>query len=94
MAAGLENTALIASWGDAMPTPPMALEMGPTPMRLSPLVARERAGTNPTLARINKDKSRLIAASREDFILIVPYPGRVYFVKKKIAICSKKFNRH
>jgi hypothetical protein len=28
MAAGLENTALMASWGDAMPTPPMALVIG------------------------------------------------------------------
>jgi hypothetical protein len=39
MAAGLEKTALMASWGLAMPTPPMAREMGPTPIRLSPLVA-------------------------------------------------------
>ena len=40
MAAGLEKTALMASWGAAMPTPPMARETGPTPIRLSPLVAR------------------------------------------------------
>jgi hypothetical protein len=29
----------MASRGAAMPTPPMALEFGPTPIRLSPLVA-------------------------------------------------------
>jgi len=40
MAAGLAKTALIASWGAAMPTPPMARAMGPIAMRLSPFVAR------------------------------------------------------
>jgi hypothetical protein len=45
MAAGLEKTALIESCGLATPTPPMALETEPTPMRLSPLVAQTRDGT-------------------------------------------------
>ncbi len=50
MAAGLANTALMASWGAAMPTPPMALDIGPTPIRLSPLVAI--AGIDNRTARI------------------------------------------
>jgi hypothetical protein len=41
MAAGFEKTALMASWGAAIPTPPMDLEIGPMLMRLSPLVAEE-----------------------------------------------------
>jgi hypothetical protein len=45
IAAGFENTALIASWGAAMPTPPIALEIGPIPMRLSPFVAKAKGVT-------------------------------------------------
>jgi hypothetical protein len=40
MAAGLEKTALMASWGAAIPTPPILRDMGPIPIKLSPLVAR------------------------------------------------------
>jgi hypothetical protein len=40
MAAGLAKTALIASCGAAVPTPPMDLAIGPIPMRLSPFVAK------------------------------------------------------
>ena len=57
MAAGLENTALMASWGAAIPTPPIARETGPTPIRLSPLVARAREAqrtTSPTSTLILK----------------------------------------
>jgi hypothetical protein len=38
-AAGLAKIALMASWGDATPAPPMAREAGATPIRVSPLVA-------------------------------------------------------
>jgi hypothetical protein len=40
MAAGFANTALMASCGAAMPTPPMEREIGPMPIRLSPFVAK------------------------------------------------------
>jgi hypothetical protein len=68
MAAGLAKTALMASWGAAMPTPPMALEIGPTPIRLSPLVAIAGAD-NKTV----KNKTRIIL--QNDFI---------FFSSKKI----------
>ena len=40
MAAGLAKTALMASIGWAIPTPPMDLAMGPMAIKLSPLVAK------------------------------------------------------
>ena len=49
MAAGLAKIALMASWGAATPTPPMERDMGPTPMRLDPLVARA-SGTSTRIA--------------------------------------------
>jgi ribosomal protein L11 len=48
MAAGFEKIALIASWGAATPTPPMALDMGPIPIRLSPFVAKAAGETIPS----------------------------------------------
>ncbi len=39
MAAGFENTALMASCGAASPVPPNAREFGPIPIKLTPLVA-------------------------------------------------------
>jgi hypothetical protein len=39
MAAGLAKTALMASCGAAIPTPPMDLAMGPMAIMLSPFVA-------------------------------------------------------
>jgi hypothetical protein len=44
MAAGFEKTALIASWGAAIPTPPMEREIGPILIMLSPFVARAGRG--------------------------------------------------
>ena len=81
MLAGLENTALMASWGAAMPTPPMAREMGPTPMRLSPLVAWERVGaiTRATRARI-KETSRI--AITVYLLYIKPYPRMLFYYLK------------
>jgi hypothetical protein len=40
MAAEFAKTALMASNGWAIPTPPMDLAMGPTPIKLIPLVAK------------------------------------------------------
>jgi hypothetical protein len=68
MAAGLENTALMASRGAAIPTPPMAREMGPTPMMLSPLVARAATGTRRT-----KSTSMMILAK-----IPIGYPPPYY----------------
>ena len=63
MAAGLENTALIASWGAAMPVPPIALEMGPMAIRLVPLVAMA-AGTKVSVqARIAIHKQNFLILS-------------------------------
>src|SRR5512143_2848584 len=78
MAAGLEKTALMASWGEAMPTPPMAREMGPTPIRLSPLVARALIGIIMPTIHSTKIPIPLTMSTSLDF-LISPYPGRVIF---------------
>ena len=56
MAAGLEKTALIASWGAAMPVPPMAREMGPMAIRLVPLVAWAAGASISVQARIAINK--------------------------------------
>jgi len=51
MAAGLANTALIASRGLAIPVPPMAREMGPMAIKLSPLVAQAVGAASITRTR-------------------------------------------
>jgi hypothetical protein len=53
MPAGLEKTALTASWGAAMPTPPIDLEIGPMPINWTPFVAKaagDRVATRATTA--------------------------------------------
>jgi hypothetical protein len=57
MAAGLAKTALIASCGAAIPTPPIDLEIGPIPMRLVPFVAKtgvDNIATKDTIIAILK----------------------------------------
>ena len=62
MAAGLEKTALMASWGAAIPVPPMAREMGPIPIRLSPLVAMAVVASISVQARIAINKMVFLIA--------------------------------
>jgi hypothetical protein len=62
----LEKTALMASWGAAMPTPPIALEIGPIPIKLSPFVA------NP-IVDIKKVKNRIVVILIMFFIFFPPF---------------------
>jgi hypothetical protein len=64
IAAGFEKTALIASWGAAIPTPPIARETGPMLIRLSPLVAEAKP--------VNKSTKR--TAKNGEAYLLIDYP--------------------
>jgi hypothetical protein len=67
MAAGLEKIALMASWGAATPTPPMALEIGPMPIRLSPFVARAAGEIMATRPRMVNTKNKLFLMNLSSF---------------------------
>src|ERR1051325_7677087 len=52
IAAGFSNTAPMASWVAATPTPPIEREVGPMPISWSPLVARTGDAESVVSARV------------------------------------------